>query len=90
MKVPKSREWYTEILPELDSARYTQMLRVNRSIFSVILNEIKDDPVFHTSSIQFPTSIQIAIVLFRLGSSGESGSIRKMASVFGVGDGETI
>ncbi|XP_053969424.1 uncharacterized protein LOC128869445 [Anastrepha ludens] len=42
------------------------------------------------NTIQLPIELQLKIVLYRLGSSGEGLSIRKVASLFGVGDGGTI
>lgn len=91
-KVPKSRNWIANVLPSLDDNRFTQMLRINREIFVYILSMIEKDPVFHgeNSQLQLPVEIQLAIVLFRLGSSGEAASVRKMAAIFGVGDGGTF
>ncbi|XP_037929496.1 uncharacterized protein LOC119663983, partial [Teleopsis dalmanni] len=39
---------------------------------------------------QFPLDLQLAIVLYRLRSSGENAAIRKVATSFAVGDEETI
>lgn len=90
--VPKSREWLSDILPSLDENRFTQMLRVNRAVFNFIASKIEDNLLFHgeNASLQFPVNVQLAVVLFRLGSTGESASIRKIAAVFGIGDGGTI
>lgn len=90
--VPKSREWLATVLPDLDDIRFTQMLRVRRDIFNYICSKIENSPVFHGSNsiLQFPVQIQLAVTLFRLGSNGESASIRKIAALFGIGDGGTI
>jgi len=40
--------------------------------------------------MQHPIDLQLAIVLFRLGSSGNSASVRKISTTFGVGDGGTL
>lgn len=68
------------------------MLRVNRVVFTFILNKIKSNPLFlgENASLQIPVEIQLAIVLYRLGSSGEAASIRKIAAIFGIGDGGSI
>ena len=67
------------------------MIRVRE--FERILTLIKIDAVFKTSSSATRLSIesQLKIVLVcRLGSSGDGQSVRKAASLFGVGDGATI
>lgn len=48
--------------------------------------------MFHgkNSSKQFTVFFQLALVMYRLGSNGNSASISKIAGVFGVGDGGTI
>ncbi|XP_036334884.1 protein ANTAGONIST OF LIKE HETEROCHROMATIN PROTEIN 1-like isoform X1 [Rhagoletis pomonella] len=91
-QVPKSLEWRTTILPQLDEYRFQQMLRVTRDQFTFILSLIRNNIEFNKSHSvrQYSVDHQLAIVLFRLGSSGENAAIRKIASVFGVGDGETI
>lgn len=60
--------------------------------FEFVLDLIKDSDVFKTtnSKLQLPIDLQLKIVLFRLGSSGDGLTIRKVASIFGVGDGGTI
>lgn len=57
-----------------------------------IMNKIKDDPEFHgqNSILHIPVGVQLAVVLYRLRSYGDGGAIRKIASLFGIGDGETI
>lgn len=90
--VPKSDIWLNNILTTMDEDRFRQMLRVNRSQFTMLCDLISKDPEFNKahSCKQFSIELQLAIVLFRLGSSGESASFRKIATVFGIGDGGTI
>lgn len=89
--LPKSVRWQQNGLTNFDDKKFCQMVRVRPEEFHFILNIIKDDKVFHTNvSNQLPTELQLKIVLFRLASSGDSLSIRKVASLFGVGDGGTI
>lgn len=91
-KVPKSLSWISEVLPQLDNERFKQMMRMDRENFHYLLNKIKDDCEFHgqNSALQISTEVQLAVVLYRLGSYGDGGSIRKIASIFGIGDGATI
>ncbi|XP_049318264.1 uncharacterized protein LOC125780315 [Bactrocera dorsalis] len=70
------------------------MLRVRPEECERILELIKNDAVYKTSSSasQLPIELQLKIVLYRLGYSGDGQSVRKVASLnlFGVGDGGTI
>lgn len=86
--VEKSQDWCSNVLPSLDEDRFRQMMRVNWNQFNIILDLIKDDPVF--TEKQFPVHIQLKIVLYRLGCYGEGASIAKIANFFGIGDGGTI
>lgn len=68
------------------------MVRLRPEEFAHILDLIKNDEVFHTkrTNIQLPIELQLKVVLYRLGSSGDGASVRKVASLFGIGDGGTI
>lgn len=90
--VPKSNKWNQDVLTMFDDSRFNQMIRVRPEEFLHILDLIKDDDVFHTSpkTAQLPIDMQLKIVLYLLGSSGDGLSIRKVATLFGVGDGGTI
>ncbi|XP_049316918.1 uncharacterized protein LOC125779688 [Bactrocera dorsalis] len=90
--IPKSCEWEQTVLRKFDDNRFNQMVRVRPDEFCYILNLIKHDEVFNTSSstVQLPIKLQLKIVLCRLGSSGEGQSVHKVASLFGIGDGGTI
>ncbi|XP_055842713.1 uncharacterized protein LOC129909663 [Episyrphus balteatus] len=90
--VPKSNMFLENVLPHLDEDRFKQIVRVNWSNFDIILDLIKDDEIFHgpRSCRQLSVKTQLTIVLYRLGSSGEGGSIAKIARLFGIGDGGTI
>lgn len=90
--LPKSTVWHEDILTQLDEDRFKMMMRVNRQQFSYLVQIISNDIEFNKSHSceQLSLALQLAIVLYRLGSSGESGSIRKIASSFGIGDGGTI
>lgn len=56
----------------------------------MIINIIKNNKIFESSTHQIPVSIQLAITLYRLGTSGNGASIANIARLFGVGDGSTI
>lgn len=90
--VPKSMKWSQDILTQLDDNRFLQMLRVSRIEFNSLVEMISEDPEFNKphSCEQFPVEYQLAIVLYRIGSSGEGASVRKMTAFFGVGDVGTI
>lgn len=91
--VPKSTKFINEVVPLLDDERFKILFRISRRTFNRIFDLIKDDEVFrpkHRGRPQFSVEVQLQIVLFRLGCSGESGSIAKIAFLFGTGDGGTI
>lgn len=90
--VPKSFNWYNEILPNLDDMRFRILLRCSRQQFNVILALIENHQVFHgiNSHKQFSVQFQLALVLYRLGSNGDGATLAKIASLFGIGDGGTI
>ncbi|XP_055915516.1 uncharacterized protein LOC129948510 [Eupeodes corollae] len=80
--VPKSIDWRENILSTLDSDRFRQMLRMERHQFDLLLSLISDDEEFQKPHAckQFSIGLQLAIVLYRLGSSGENASDRKIAT----------
>ncbi|XP_050339459.1 uncharacterized protein LOC126765759 [Bactrocera neohumeralis] len=90
--LPKCSSCQRNVLRNLDESRFNQMLRVRPEECERILELIKNDAVFMTSSSAslLPIEMQLKIVLYRLGSSGDGQSVRKVASLFGVGDGGTI
>ncbi|KAK4876873.1 hypothetical protein RN001_009379 [Aquatica leii] len=90
--IPKSRDVMINVLPNFDENRFRQMVRVNWRTFNIILNLIKDDDVFNgqNSWKQLPIKYQLTITLFCLGCYGKGSSIRKVATLFGVGDGDTV
>lgn len=90
--IPKSSVWREDILTQLDNDRFKVMMRVNRKQFLHLVELISEEDEFKKphSCEQFPVDLQLAIVMYRLGASGENASIRKIASIFGIGDGGTI
>jgi len=89
--VPKSFQWFTEVLPALDDRRFKSVLRTTRFQFGFILDIIQDSPVFAAQPHQqFSVSHQLAIALFKLGHYGNAASVTKVAAKFGIGDGGTV
>ena len=90
--IPKSIQWAEKVLPHFDEGRMRQMLRVSNDEFCYLMSLIEMDPIFHTKSMspQLPIHLQLKIALFRFGSNGDSASVRKVATLFGVGDGGTV
>lgn len=91
LPIPKSTEWISLVLPNISEDRFKMMLRMNRSTFYALLSKIQTNPCFNiTENRQYPVAIQLAVTLFRLGASGDAASVRKIATLFGIGDGGTI
>jgi len=90
--LPKSSNWTENGLTNFDDGRWRQMLRVSKEGFYHLLTLVESDEVFQHFSIcpQMPVDLQLKIALFRFGSNGDSASIRKVATLFGIGDGETV
>lgn len=72
-----------------DHGRFTNMLRVSPYVFSVILDLIKDHPVFTNSSHvpQTPVDQQLAVTLYRLGRYGNAASLEDIARTAGCSEG---
>ena len=68
---------------------FQSMLRVSLLIFDIILNLIKDHPIFHSNSNVPQTDIkfQLAITLYRLGHYGNAASVGDIARNFGYSEG---
>ncbi|XP_037940314.1 uncharacterized protein LOC119673151 [Teleopsis dalmanni] len=92
LSVPKSIHWLDNILCCFDEGRFLQMLRANKSQLARLVEIFANDIIFKApgSNMQLPVDLQLAIVLFHLGSSGESTSVRKVATTFGVENGSTL
>lgn len=90
--VPKSDQWYRDILPNYDDDRFRQFMRVSRKDFGRILFMIQDHSVFYSnnSQKQIPIDKQLAVTLYKLGNDGSSNSIFHVAAVFGIGGGGTV
>ncbi|KAI8117935.1 Protein ANTAGONIST OF LIKE HETEROCHROMATIN PROTEIN 1 [Lucilia cuprina] len=79
--LPKSSDWRHNVLNKFDDNRFNQMVRLNPEKFAYVLDLIQNDEVFQTICHKSQ---------LRLGSSGDGASVRKVVSLFGIGDGGTI
>ena len=90
-RVPKQQLWVSEVLPNLDEDRFKAMMRCDRSQFNLILTLIENNPVFNDRrGKMFPTAVQLAILLYRIGSYGQGVSVQNIAALFGIGDGSSV
>ena len=69
--------------------RFQHMLRVSPYVFQVIVELIKDHPVFHNNSnnTQAPVDFQLAVTLFRMGRFGNAASLEDIAREAGCAEG---
>ncbi len=70
-------------------ARFRHMLRVSPHVFDVIIDLIKDHPVFFNNSNypQAPVEFQLAVTLFRMGRFGNAASLEDIAREAGCSEG---
>jgi hypothetical protein len=68
---------------------FTQMLRVSPRVFAVVIELIKDHPVFQNNSNvpQSPVDYQLAITLYRMGRYGNAASLADIAREAGCSEG---
>jgi hypothetical protein len=72
-----------------DHHRFRNMLRVSPLVFEVILELIKDHPVFQNNSNQpqTPVDVQLAVTLYRMGRFGNGASLEDIARNAGCSEG---
>ena len=87
--VVKSKDWWQNVLPFYDSVRFKRILRMLPHHFQQLTNFIRSHPVFSSqgSKPQACVKLQLAVFLFRLGSTG---SLFEVCSRFGIGEGTVI
>lgn len=89
--VPKSREWAERVLPNHDDRRFRRTLRMSRSSFHFVLENIQSHRVFlKKKGSQLPVEIQLQISLYRFGRFGNGASVADVAERFGVSEGVVI
>ncbi len=69
--------------------RFQHMLRVSPLVFRVIIELIKDHPIFHNNSnnSQAPVEFQLAVTLFRMGRFRNAASLEDIAREAGCAEG---
>lgn len=69
--------------------RFQRMLRVSPFVFNVLVELVKDHPIFHNNSTQqqIPVDYQLAITLYRMGRFGNGASIEDIAMIAGISAG---
>jgi hypothetical protein len=78
-----------ELQPWLNEEEFIQKYRMTRSSFNVLLNLIKDNPVFHTGKKkkQAPVAYQLMTWLKDVGTEGSGASNANQRNTFGIGYG---
>lgn len=89
--VPKCT-FLTQTVPFYDESRFKVLARMNFQSFSHLLELIQSHQVFNGkhSELQTPIAHQLLIVLYRLGCSGEGGTVKKISFLFGLSDGGAL
>ncbi|KAG5649709.1 hypothetical protein H0H81_002401 [Sphagnurus paluster] len=72
-----------------DYSRFLNMLRIPPLSFNVLLELIKNHPVFYnqSQSAQAPVETQLAVTLYQMGRYGNGASVQEVARVAGISEG---
>jgi hypothetical protein len=72
--------------------QFRKTMRMSRDAFAKLLRIIQRDRVFHNQSRnrQTPIKIQLAVTLYRLGTTGNGVSIQKLAMHWGISPGAVL
>ncbi|KAG2215120.1 hypothetical protein INT45_002992 [Circinella minor] len=91
-KIPRAPSRIDWLFNELDDERFTQEVRMSKDAFNMILDKIKDDPIFVSSGPkpQKPVFLQLLVTTRRLGFYGNGASIGNIARYYGVREGSVI
>lgn len=82
--LPKSTDWFDNIMPVLPEATFKRHFRVGRETFNMLVNDLHPYLIGEPNNYRENIAVEkkVAIGLFRLGSSAE---LRVIAELFGVG-----
>ncbi|CAG8533358.1 13963_t:CDS:2, partial [Dentiscutata heterogama] len=82
---PKLDDWVRNILFNYDKVRFRRTLRISKSTFFTLVNQIQNHSVFHSNANNMQTDIQIqlAATLFHLGSLS---TIWAISAQFGIAE----
>ncbi|CAG8589141.1 13702_t:CDS:2 [Gigaspora rosea] len=80
---PKSDDWVRNVLFNYDETRFRRTLRMNKTTFFALVNQIKKHSIFYSNSnnLQTNVEIQLAMTLFRLGAPS---TIWNVSMLFGI------
>ncbi|RIB30202.1 hypothetical protein C2G38_1949014 [Gigaspora rosea] len=83
---PKSDDWVRNVLFNYDETRFRRTLRMNKTTFFALVNQIKKHSIFYSNSnnLQTNVEIQLAMTLFRLGAPS---TIWNVSMLFGIAKG---
>lgn len=85
--------WLSDVLPAYNEGRFKEVTRLTYAQFNKVYSIIKDNKEFSSDVAykkQTPVSVQLAIVLYRLGTYGNGASVKNIAKLFGQSDGSSI
>jgi len=86
----KSQDWYETVLYHYDESRFRHMLRMSKSAFNKLVDQIHKHEVFQQhpgKRPQKPVEFQLAVTLRRLGSKCD---VFEVASKFGISEGSVL
>lgn len=89
-RISSSTQLNADIFREsIPNSRFRQRTRMDKSSFERVVNEIKDNPVFHYNSRfpQAPAWLQLAVALDRFGNYGSGASLSRSQGLWGTGKG---
>ncbi|KAI9103908.1 hypothetical protein DFS34DRAFT_710922, partial [Phlyctochytrium arcticum] len=91
-RVPVPKQSREDFLHLLDDGRFKDEMCMSRSAFHSLLGLISPDPLFITTSIRKPMTIQLqlTIALCRFGHSGNASAIGQTARFWGVSEGSVV
>lgn len=85
-RVPRQIRWCEAVIDKYDPDRFRTKFGLLKSTFTKLAECIKHSDHFDSRD-QFPVDMQLAIVLYRLRTSG---NLCRVSAMFGIGDGSTI
>lgn len=85
-RVPRQMDWCETVLASYDEDRFRSMMGLLKSTFQKLADRLRESQSFRGPH-QFPVDLQLAITLCRLRTSD---GLAMIASIFGIGDGETV
>ncbi|KAG2227872.1 hypothetical protein INT45_002110 [Circinella minor] len=86
-KVSRAPSWIDTLFNELDDERFTQEARMSKDAFNMILDKIKNNPIFVSSGSkpQKPVLLKLLVTTRRLGFYGNGARIGNIAKYYGIG-----